>query len=184
MLYDYIALCIRLRLEINIETNNNIMKKVFLFSAMLLLALCSFAQNKVNYYNIGKNANVSAWCFDDKKFIVLAFSDNDEKRLIESPIIKIQLFDGSILRLSGAESSYKTAMRPTTFKGGAMGSKEIGTHYVMLLVSDEQIKKLNTGIMKIVINTIPELFYESYSSDKFGAKLHEDLMNWENELSE
>ena len=69
-------------------------------------------------------------------------------------------------------------------QGGKYGSKETGTHYIMLPVSDEQIKNLDTGIMKIVINTIPELFYESYSSDKFGAKLHEDFMNWKDELSE
>lgn len=155
------------------------MRKFFLLSAMLLLALCSFAQNKVNYYNIGKKASLSAWCFDGNKFLILSFSDNDEKRLVESPIIKIQLFDGSILRLSGVDCSYKTIMQ-----GGKYGSKEAGTHYIMLPVSDEQIKNLDTGVMKIVINTIPELFYKSYSSDKFGAKLHEDFMNWKDELSE
>lgn len=144
---------------------------------MLLLALCSFAQNKVNYYNIGKKASLSAWCFDGNKFLILSFSDNDEKRLVESPIIKIQLFDGSILRLSGVDCSYKTIMQ-----GGKYGSKEAGTHYIMLPVSDEQIKNLDTGVMKIVINTIPELFYKSYSSDKFGAKLHEDFMNWKDEM--
>ena len=160
------------------------MRKFFLLSAMLLLALYSFAQNKVNYYNIGKNASLSAWCFEGNKFLILSFSDNDEKRLVESPIIKIQLFDGSILRLSGADCSYKTTMQQTILKGGKYGSKEAGTHYIMLPVSDEQIKNLDTGVMKIVINTIPELFYESYSSDKFGAKLHEDFMNWKDELSE
>mgnify|MGYP007065775161 FL=1 len=144
---------------------------------MLLLALCSFAQNKVNYYNIGKKASLSAWCFDGNKFLILSFSDNDEKRLVESPIIKIQLFDGSILRLSGVDCSYKRIMQ-----GGKYGSKEAGTHYIMLPVSDEQIKNLDTGVMKIVINTIPELFYKSYSSDKFGAKLHEDFMNWKDEM--
>lgn len=153
------------------------MRKFFLLSAMLLLALCSFAQNKVNYYNIGKKASLSAWCFDGNKFLILSFSDNDEKRLVESPIIKIQLFDGSILRLSGVDCSYKTIMQ-----GGKYGSKEAGTHYIMLPVSDEQIKNLDTGVMKIVINTIPELFYKSYSSDKFGAKLHEDFMNWKDEM--
>lgn len=153
------------------------MRKFFLLSAMLLLALCSFAQNKVNYYNIGKKASLSAWCFDGNKFLILSFSDNDEKRLVESPIIKIQLFDGSILRLSGVDCSYKRIMQ-----GGKYGSKEAGTHYIMLPVSDEQIKNLDTGVMKIVINTIPELFYKSYSSDKFGAKLHEDFMNWKDEM--
>ena len=159
-------------------------KKIFIFAAMAICTLYSFAQNKVKYYSIGNNAKLSAWCFDDNKFIVLSFSDNNEKRLTESPIIKIQLFDGCILRLSGVDSSCKTSMQQTILKGGKYGSKEVGTHYVMLPINDEQLKQLDAGIMKIVINTIPELFYESYSSDKFGAKLHEDFINWKNELSE
>lgn len=151
------------------------MRKILLF---LLIELMSFPLvNASDFYSIGNDAKVCAYRFDGKSYILLSFKDDeDDMRLVNNPIMKFKISDGTIIRLSGEEGSKESKQSGYMWGFGVMTGKTNDTHYALFYISSEEIEKLKMGIEKIAINTIPDVYIKTFKNDKIGTSLYNDFM--------
>ena len=91
------------------------MKRILFIVALFMITLGTFAQEKIEYHRVGRNANFCAYQFDNENYIILSFEDDDENRLTNFPILKLLLNDDTVLKLSGTDNSKKTSQEMASF---------------------------------------------------------------------
>lgn len=160
------------------------MKKIFVTFALVALTLGVSAQEEVEYHGVGSNADFCAYQFDGDNYIILSFKDDDENRLTNTPVLKLQLKDGTVLRLTGTDNSKKTKQNMTNWGFGIMTGSSSEKHYAMFYVTPEDIEKLKVGVQKLAINTIPEVYKRSLKSDKLGKPLYDDFQKKKGDFEE
>lgn len=159
------------------------MKRLVFF---LFLSLIMTSANAVGYRSVGTNADFCVYTFDGDYFLVLSFKDDDKNRLSDQTVVKFQLKDGSIMRLTGYDGSKKTYVQ-SYFWGYGMASESTNeNHYAVVYITPEQIEQLKIGIEKVAINTIPEVYKRSKwtGKEKFGIGLYNDFKALKNEFDE
>lgn len=141
----------------------------------MVLAISSFAGNME--IGVGK-ADLYAYKFAGKTYIIMSFKDDeDDYRIIASPVIRMKLFDNSILELCGDDKSQETKTNSTAWGFGFASGSVNNVHYAMFPISTEQIGLLKKGIKKIAINTIPNVYVKEYKEDKVGKAIIESFAN-------
>lgn len=159
------------------------MKRLVFF---LFLSLMMTSAKAVDYRSVGSNADFCVYTFDGEYYLVLSFRDNDKNRLSEQTVVKFQLKDGSIMRLTGYDGSKKTSVQAYYWGGrdGLVNTSE--KHYAVVYITPEQIEQLKNGIEKVAINTIPEVYKRSKwtGKEKFGIGLYNDFKALKNEFDE
>ena len=76
---------------------------------LMVFVLCSLNVFAFHFgRSVGKKVEFCAYRFEDQYFLILQFEDDDNCRLTQSAIVKFKLKDGSVIRLSGFDSSQKT----------------------------------------------------------------------------
>ncbi len=118
------------------------MKKYLCLLFMFLTTLTMQAQDDVEYHGVGSNASFCAYRFDSENYIIISFKDDDENRLTETPIIKMLLSDGSVLKLQGADSSKKTSNHATNWGFGIISGGSSDKHYAIFYISSEDLDRL------------------------------------------
>jgi hypothetical protein len=121
--------------------------------------------NAINYHylSVGK-AEFNAYYFDGNYYLILSMKDEDEYRLTGNTVVKFKLSDGSVIRLVGSSDK----------------------HYAIFYISPEDVERLVEGVDKVIINTIPEMYFKSDWSgrEKFGITLYEELKKMRAEYCE
>ena len=160
------------------------MKRILFIVTMFVFALGASAQENIQYHGVGSNADFCAYQFDDENYIILSFKDDDENRLTNTPVLKLLLNDGTIIKLSGTDNSKKTRQSMTNWGFGIMSGSSSEKHYAMFYITPEEIAKLQVGVKKIAINTIPEVYKRSMKNDKLGKPLYDDFQKKKGDFEE
>ena len=117
--------------------------------------------------------------------MILKFED-DNTRLTPWTVVKFKMADGTILRLEGCDVNYEVSSSGRAFMGGGLGfssSNSFTTHYVRFKMSKEQIEILNQDVVKLIINTLPEIYSFNYKGKgKIGEVLYSDFANLKDEM--
>ena len=159
------------------------MKRLVFF---LFLSLMMTSAKAVDYRSVGSNADFCVYTFDGEYYLVLSFRDDDKNRLSEQTVVKFQLKDGSIMRLTGYDGSKKTSVQAYYWGEGMASENTSEKHYAVVYITPEQIEQLKNGIEKVAINTIPEVYKRSKwtGKEKFGIGLYNDFKALKNEFEE
>lgn len=160
------------------------MKRILLAITMLASTLSISAQEYIKYYGVGSNADFCAYQFDNMNYIVLSFKDDDENRLTNTPVLKLLLNDDTVMKLSGTDDSKKTRQNMTNWGFGIISGSSSEKHYAMFYVTPEEIEKLQIGVKKIAINTIPEVYKRTLKTDKLGKPLYDDFQKKKGDFEE
>lgn len=154
------------------------MKKVIL--SLLLTIACS-SNILAESFSIGGNADLYTYRFDNEYFLIVAFKDDSNNRLMEGSMMKILLRNGSIIRLDGTEGSKRTKTKEQEWFFGRTTGRSTDTHYAIFYISDEDVNSLKTGVEKIAINTIPERYVYDCGK-KFGQNLYDSFKKIKDEF--
>lgn len=148
----------------------------------LVLALASYASIHAESFSIGSNADIYTYRFDNEYFLIVAFKDDSDSRLMEGSVLKILLKNGGIIRLDGIEGSKRTKTKQQNWILGITTGKTTDTHYAVFFIPDEDVKALKNGIEKIAINTIPERYVYDCGK-KMGQNLYDSFMKIKDEFA-
>lgn len=153
---------------------------------LMVFVLCSLNVFAFHFgRSVGKKVEFCAYRFEDQYFLILQFEDDDNCRLTQSAIVKFKLKDGSVIRLSGFDSSQKTE-HGYGMGIGTLNGSSTDTHFAVLPISKEDVERLKIGVNKIAINSIPEVYMrDSWANkSKFGQQLYEDFQKLKDEFGE
>lgn len=159
------------------------MKKLVILFLLLISVTTSFATEPLS---VGSNAKFYAYRFDNEYFLILSFKDDEENRLTDGSVIKFLLTDGRILKLEGVDASKSTKNKSVNWGLGISSGSSSDTHFAILSITKEQIEMLKTGIDKIAINTIPEVYQRNKWSGKadFGKTLYKNFSDIKDEFEQ
>ena len=160
------------------------MKKLIIF--VLLSALYATSTFAVKYRTVGLNAEFCVYTFDGQYYLIMTFKDTNENRLTENTIVKFKMNDGSIMRFEGNDGSKKKLSTGVHWGFGIMTGSSSDKHFAVFPITEEEIDQLNTGVDKVVINTVPEVYMRDdwQGKGKFGSSLNEDFKKLKNEFGE
>ncbi len=154
------------------------MKKILLLFVLLLSVSSTYA---VKYRSVGSNAEFCAYLFDGQYYLILSFSEGSGFHMTDEAIVKIQLKDGKVIKLSSVKGS-SSERSSSSFWGidyDQVSTKTDKKRYAVLSITKEQIQMLNAGVNAVAINTIPEVYYRNSWSgkDKFGPGLYNEFIS-------
>lgn len=149
------------------------MKKILFVLWCMILCIPTVASAK--FYNLGNGLKVSAYRFEGDNYFILSFTDDeDDLRLGNNPILKIKMTDGTVIRLTGSDDPKFAKTSPHLWKFGVLDGDGFNTHMVIYYITPEDIDKLQAGIEKVMLNTIPDVYLRTFKSDKVGKQLYDD----------
>ena len=146
-------------------------KKLFLFVAICnIFAIAAYSQKTASYVAKGCKYTYNIAVQDSSCFVIVSFESGNNTFSAE-PIMMLKTFNGEVISLQGITLEGKTS----TY--GIMSGSfmiPISTHRSMAQfpIRQQDIEKLNNGISKIRISTVPQVHEKEFKKDKIGQKLY------------
>lgn len=149
--------------------------KILLLGLFAIGSLTMSAQDASYTYkplaSEGCNINFTALRQNGKAYLTISVRSDEGLCFVDSPMVMIRTADKEVIKITGKNigvreensSSVVIANRIMHF-GGRAGM-------AMFEMSEEQIKHLETGVVKIRLSTLPFVHEREFRKDKIGKKL-------------
>ena len=152
------------------------MRRLLVLLAFIAMTSTAIAQNKSFTIGSDNNTVIYAYKFDGKSFILLGYQE-DDNYLQEKAILKFKFGDGKTLRLEGEECAYYMVPK-IGFEGRILQSGLIyRTRFYRFPINQQQIEMFNGSLIKIQLNTIPNMLNCEVTNENFGKRFYESFQN-------
>lgn len=158
------------------------MRRFILLFVMCATVTLSFAGDS---FGVGDWATLHTYRFDGKKSLILQFRESKEASLQENVVIGFKFANGKILKLTGKkENCVHTTIYERPTEVSCHNSTVWNTYSVNLPLTDLQIEMFKNTLVKIVINTLPNVYAQKVSNERFSLRLYESLAGLKDEFEE
>ena len=150
------------------------MKKFITYLIAMMMSWNLYAQE----VSITSSISIYPQKFDGKCYIVLAFGLKEERRLMPTTCMKIKLFNGEILKFDGYVGTSKSSSASFGSMGPYVSTSFTSTstyEYIRYEITEDEINKLNEGVKKVSINSVPKIFIKEFKTDQIGKTLYEEF---------
>ena len=154
------------------------MKRFLTFFLLLIIPIFIWSQKYVSYtYKPlaaeGCTVGFTALQQDTVKYIIVRIQ-SDRLQFSPHPILMLKTYEDEVIKLSGL------ALNSSSESTGIMiGNMMIPITEISALaqfpINNEQIEKLNKGITKVRISTVPLIHERVFKKDKIGKKLYKQF---------
>lgn len=161
------------------------LKNIILLFLFLMLSSVMTADNP-RKFTLGREAIVSTYKFENKKYLVLEFTEKQNSVLPDIVIFKIKFSDDTVLRLEGKKEGAAFIVGELRDYLKVTGGKSyfFQDRYVMFLVNDQQVDMLKKRIKAVAINTIPDTYTLRLKEDAPEGVFYKGFINTKDEFEE
>lgn len=147
------------------------MRRLFLLLSFAILTVVANAQDASISEFFGAELKFYAEQFDGQDYLILSFKSTDDCIPLESSEMKIEFFNGEIVKLDGynVRTQSKTS---SVYGGGWSYSSEKLIIALRFDLTKEIVNYFESGIKQISIYTVPKVFRKKYEKDKLGQKIY------------
>ena len=145
-------------------------KKLLLFAICNAFAIAAYSQKTASYVAKGYKYTYNVVVQDSLCFLIVSF-ESGKNTFSAEPILMLKTFNDEVISLQGKTVEGKTSTYGIISSGGMI---PISVHKSMAQfpIRQQDIDKLNNGISKIRISTIPQQHEKEFKKDKIGQKLY------------
>lgn len=158
-------------MRVNMTIIKNLLVCGFLFSPLTLSA----QDASYTYRPLAKEGcrvEYTALRQNGKAYISVSVKSDEGLCFVDSPMVMIRTSDKEVIKVTGKNLGIREENGSSLVIGNDV--QHFGRHAGMAMfeVSEEQIKHIGTGIIKIRLSTLPFIHEREFSKDKIGKKLY------------
>ena len=159
------------QLYINKAKTEVMYKKILLLVAICnIFAIAAYSQKSASYVAKGYKYTYNVVVQDSLCFLIVSF-ESGKNTFSAEPILMLKTFNDEVISLQGKTVEGKTSTYGIMSSAG-MIPISVNKSMAQFQIRLQDIEKLNNGISKIRISTIPQIHEKEFKKDKIGKKLY------------
>ena len=160
------------------------MKRILFVIMMVVSTVITYAQDASYTYKPlakeGCHVEYTALRQDDKAYIIVSVKSDEGLCFVNEPTMMIRTGDNEVIKLTGSNMGSRKENSTGVVIGNIVVSDNGSVGMAQFELTEEQVEKLNSGIIKVRLTTTPFLHEREFSKDKIGKKLYKAFCKQKN----